>query len=100
MVLKGHKRSVWDVSFNKLEKLLASAAADGTVKVWNLVTGECLSTMGEGPALLRVQWLYHNQVVTGSLDGIVRIWDIRKLTSCSFDKHEGKIWSLDVSAMD
>jgi len=100
MVLKGHRRSVWDTAFNKLEKILASAAADGTVKIWNLSNGECVATMGEGAALLRVQWLYHNQVVTGSLDGIVRIWDIRKLTSNSFDKHEGKIWSLDVSALD
>lgn len=87
MVLKGHKRSVWDVAFNKIEKILASVAGDGTVKIWNLVNGECIGTMGEGQALLRVQWLFHNQVVTGSLDGMVRIWDIRKLTSVEFDKH-------------
>lgn len=53
--------------------------------------------MGEGAALIRCQWIYYNQVVTGSLDGIVKIWDIRKQTSLSYDKHEGKIWALDVN---
>jgi WD40 repeat protein len=40
--------------------------------------------------------MYYNQVVTGSQDGIVKIWDIRKQTSISYDKHEGKIWALDI----
>lgn len=53
--------------------------------------------MGEGAALIRCQWIYYNQVITGSLDGIIKIWDIRKQTSLSYDKHEGKIWGLDVS---
>ncbi len=26
----------------------------------------------------------------------MKIWDIRKQTSLSYDKHEGKIWALDV----
>ncbi len=45
---------------------------------------------------MRCCFLYYNQVVTGSQDGIVKIWDIRKQTSISYDKHEGKIWALDV----
>lgn len=56
--------------------------------------------MGEGKAILRLQWLYHNQVIAGTVDGLVKIWDIRKMTSNTFDKHEGKIWSLDVSPQD
>lgn len=53
--------------------------------------------MGEGAALIRCSWIYYNQVVTGSLSGIIKIWDIRKQTSLSYDKHEGKIWALDVT---
>lgn len=45
---------------------------------------------------MRCQWIYHHQVITGSIDGIVKIWDIRKQTSLSYDKHEGKIWALEV----
>ena len=54
-------------------------------------------SMGEGAGLLRCSWVYHNQVVTGSVDGILKIWDIRKQTSISYDKHGGKIWALDVN---
>ena len=46
---------------------------------------------------MRCAFMYYNQVVTGSQNGIVKIWDIRKQTSISYDKHEGKIWALDVS---
>lgn len=53
--------------------------------------------MGEGAALIRCSWIYYNQVVTGSQTGIVKIWDVRKQTSLSYDKHEGKIWALDVT---
>ena len=53
-------------------------------------------SIGEGASLIKCCWIYYNQVVTGSLDGIIKIWDIRKQTSLSYDKHEGKIWSLDV----
>jgi WD40 repeat protein len=35
-------------------------------------------------------------VVTGSVDGILKLWDVRKKTSLSYDKHEGKIWALEV----
>jgi WD40 repeat protein len=96
MVLAGHRRGVWDAIFHDVEELLVSVAGDGMMKGWNLISGECLWSMGEGPALIRCSWLYYNQVVTGSLDGIIKIWDIRKQTSLSYDKHNGKIWALDV----
>jgi F-box and WD-40 domain protein 1/11 len=76
--------------------MLISAGGDGMLKGWDLQTGECLWSMGEGAALIRCSWIYYNQIVTGSLDGIIKIWDFRKQTSLSYDKHEGKIWALDV----
>ena len=45
---------------------------------------------------MRCQWIYEHQVVTSSVDGILKLWDIRKKTSLSYDKHEGKIWALEV----
>lgn len=45
---------------------------------------------------MRCQWIYEHQVVTGSVDGVLKVWDIRKKTSLAYDKHEGKIWALEV----
>jgi len=36
--MKEHKRGVWDVEFSPIDKLLASASGDGTIKIWNLDT--------------------------------------------------------------
>eukprot|EP00331_Platyophrya_macrostoma_P020269 CAMPEP_0176467650 /NCGR_PEP_ID=MMETSP0127-20121128/38579_1 /TAXON_ID=938130 /ORGANISM="Platyophrya macrostoma, Strain WH" /LENGTH=477 /DNA_ID=CAMNT_0017860979 /DNA_START=597 /DNA_END=2027 /DNA_ORIENTATION=+ len=44
MILRGHKRGVWDISFSKYEKLLASASGDRTLKIWNLGDGSCTHT--------------------------------------------------------
>jgi len=76
--------------------MLVSAGGDGMIKGWCLQTGDCLWSMGEGSAIIRCSWIYYNQIITGSLNGIVKIWDSRKQTSLSYDKHEGKIWALDV----
>lgn len=67
--------------------MIVSAGGDGMIKGWSLETGECLWSMGEGVALIRCCWIYYNQVVTGSLSGVLKIWDIRKQTSISYDKH-------------
>lgn len=96
-VLKGHRKGVWDICFHPNEKILASVSADGSLKIWNLSTGECVSTMGEGPAILKAQWLFNNQVATSTADGILKIWDIRKSTFVLFDNHEGRIWAMDIS---
>ena len=87
MTLTGHKRGVWDMVFHPIEQLLVSVGGDGMLKGWNLQTGDCAWSIGEGAALIRSQWIYYNQVITGSLDGIVKIWDIRKQTSLAYDKH-------------
>lgn len=42
MVIKGHKRGVWDISFSPVEKVLASASGDYTIKLWNLSDGSCV----------------------------------------------------------
>lgn len=44
MILKGHKRGVWDIQFSPVEKLLASASGDNTIKIWNLSDGSVIKS--------------------------------------------------------
>ncbi len=43
--LKGHSDEVLDVCFNVSGNRLASASADATARVYNVVTGSCISIL-------------------------------------------------------
>ena len=85
--LSGHRRGVWDAAFHDKEALLVTAGGDGMLKGWSMLNGDCIWSMGEGSGLVRCQWIYEHQVVTGSVDGVLKLWDIRKKTSLTYDKH-------------
>ena len=53
LTLKDHSDTVYAVAFHPDGKLLASASADRTVKVWDAATGQRLYTLGEP-----TDWLY------------------------------------------
>ena len=43
---KGHRRGVWTVKFSRTDKVIASGAADRTVKLWSLDDFTCLKVSG------------------------------------------------------
>jgi WD40 repeat protein/DNA-binding SARP family transcriptional activator len=58
---------------------LATRMSDNTVKVWDIKTGEELSTLIIDPTeIVMAQALNSNgtQVVTGDMDGTVKVWDV------------------------
>jgi WD40 repeat protein len=56
--LQGHTDWVESVTFGKDGKNIVSGSWDGTAKIWNIETGECLKT-------LRSDRLYENMNITG-----------------------------------
>ena len=44
-ILQGHGKEVVSVIFSPDGKLLASGSKDGTIKIWDIDTGECLNTL-------------------------------------------------------
>jgi len=54
--LKGHSSSIWSVAFSHDSTRLASTSYDGTVKIWDASSGECLQTFSVGKALVNISF--------------------------------------------
>ncbi|EIW72892.1 hypothetical protein TREMEDRAFT_42066 [Tremella mesenterica DSM 1558] len=97
---KGHRRGVWTVKFSKVDRIVASGAADRSVKLWSLDDFTCLKTFeGHTNSVLRIDFLSQGmQLITSSSDGLVKLWNIRD-EECvkTLDNHEDKVWALAIS---
>jgi len=52
----GHQGALWSVDVNPTTTLLASGAADNTVKLWNVRSGKCIKTWDFNTAVKRVEF--------------------------------------------
>lgn len=55
--------------------LVASGSVDGAVRVFDVRTGEMVAELGGGDAVQSVCWTESKQLITGSDDGIVRLFE-------------------------
>ena len=73
--LDGHKDTVSSVGFNYDGTLALTGSYDGTIRIWNALTGE-LKQLLEGPE--DIEWAeWHskgNAVIAGSSDGTIWMW--------------------------
>ena len=53
---KGHQGALWTISVDPTTTLLASGAADNTIKLWHVQTGKCLKTWDFPTAIKRVEF--------------------------------------------
>jgi hypothetical protein len=77
--LYGHTDAVASVTFSGDGLRLASASADGTVKVWDARSGaELLTLRGHGGPVSSVSFSADGRrIATASGDGTVKVWDAR-----------------------
>ncbi len=78
LTLQGHQGEVASLSFCTTDSRLASASLDGTVKIWNLKSGqELLSWDVHSSGVYAVAWSPNvSRIATASHDGKVRLWDV------------------------
>lgn len=76
-VLLGHTGVIRVLAFSRSENRLASGAEDGTVKVWDLTTQECLLTLpGPGGTITQLQFTPDGTRLMAVTDeGTFRVWD-------------------------
>ena len=77
--LLAHSQGASAVALLADEKVIVSGGVDGTVKVWNLLTGDLKwGFVAHGAKITAIAILAHDRIVaTGSEDGFIRIWDIQ-----------------------
>jgi U3 small nucleolar RNA-associated protein 13 len=68
--LRGHKRGVWCVEFSPVDKVLATASGDKTIKIWSMGNFQCLRTLeGHSNTVLRVAFLQNGiQLLSSGAD--------------------------------
>lgn len=76
--LKGHAGVVSSARFSPDSKLVATASADGTARIWCLKYGTCLKTLVGHTASVNSAAFSSDcyYVVTASSDGLAKIWSV------------------------
>jgi WD40 repeat protein len=78
-VLRGHTDLPLDVGFSPDGTLLASSSYDKTVRIWQLGTRRARVLRGHSAPIDHLDWKGASQLVTGSRDGTIRVWDVPPL---------------------
>ncbi|KAK6509346.1 hypothetical protein TWF481_004098 [Arthrobotrys musiformis] len=74
---EGHRGKVRGIAFDHGRRLLASASDDGTVKVWDAVTGSMLKLFENDNRVLAVAFSLRGKLAWGLVGGEISIWDIK-----------------------
>ncbi|GMG19572.1 unnamed protein product [Ambrosiozyma monospora] len=83
--LAGHSKWISSLAWEPIHLVkpgnkprLVSASKDGTIKVWDTATRQCMMTMsGHSSAVSCVKWGGSNLIYTGSHDKTIRVWDAK-----------------------
>ncbi len=73
--LQGHSSYVWGVAWSADGTRLASGGQDGSVQVWEPLSGAQIARYTTSFALAVAWSPYESQVASGDSNGVVKIWD-------------------------
>src|SRR5204862_4291316 len=105
--LSGHNGCVYRLSFRPDGKILASASADRTVKLWDVVSGERRETLSQSFKELYAAAFSPDgkRLVAGGADNRIRVWQISETAAETTNPllhsrfaHEGAILQIAFSA--
>ncbi|MBK8100036.1 MAG: protein kinase [Planctomycetes bacterium] len=97
--MRGHRDHIWATAFSPDGSRILSASRDGTVQLWDGITGEHIYTLPNGASVRAAAFSPDGTlVVTGSDDRKVRVWETATgalLTTLL--GHEGELRSVAFS---
>jgi WD40 repeat protein/ABC-type dipeptide/oligopeptide/nickel transport system ATPase component len=88
---------VSSVSWNHDSSKIVSGSDDNTIKIWDAVSGELLSTLeGHSDVVHSVSWNHDSsKIVSGSADKTIKIWDaVSGELLSTLEGHSGCVWSV------
>ncbi|KAK9458203.1 WD40-repeat-containing domain protein [Dipodascopsis uninucleata] len=75
--LTGHVMGVWAIM--PWDDILVSGGCDRDVRVWDMITGDCLKVMHGHTSTVRcLKMSDYKTAISGSRDASLRVWDIEK----------------------
>ena len=94
--MPGHRTDVRSLALSSDDRMLASAC-NGSLKIWNVRTQNCIRTLDCGYALCASFLPGDKIVVVGNRNGELEIFDVASSTLIDTVKaHEGPVWTLHV----
>ncbi|UBF29985.1 NACHT domain-containing protein (plasmid) [Kovacikia minuta CCNUW1] len=95
--LSGHNSWIWSVAWNPDGHVLATGSEDGTTRLWDAQTGECLKVLSVSQMrIFSIAWSPDGQrVACGGGDSTVQIWDV-KTGQClqRLEGHTNSLWAV------
>jgi F-box/WD-40 domain protein MET30 len=94
-IFSGHTDGVMCVQFCDSSNIMMTGSYDKTVRIWNLETGELLSTLKGHTRCIRALQFDEAKLVTGSMDQTLKVWNYHT-GQCirTLEGHTGGILSL------
>jgi len=105
-VLNGHTSWVWSVAASPDGQsvpaelrgaLIASASYDRTVKLWDIRTGKCMTTLtGHTAPVVSVAFSPDGQrLASSSFDATIKLWDVASQQCLrTLEGHENSVWQV------
>jgi len=78
IAMQGHAESIWQLAYSPDDALLASASADGTIRIWDAASGRLSLTLPRHHAnwVWTVAWSPDGgRLATGGSDSRIVVWD-------------------------
>jgi WD40 repeat protein len=77
--LVGHSRAIWSVDISPNDEAVATASADGTVRIWDAMTGDVKGTLNIQKPVRAVAFSPDGELLlTAHEDGTAYLWDWRQ----------------------